>query len=71
MIIPEWIAIFIVCAALVIVVGLLLTVALVILTEAIEFYFKRLKRQYEVADVCDFVKDYKEWKTLKETHEPK
>ena len=66
MIIPEWIAAFIVCAVLTVVVALLLVLALVILTEAIELYFRRLKRQYEITDVRKFIKEYKEWKSLKE-----
>ena len=66
MIIPEWIAVFIICAVLIIVVALLLTLALVILTEAIELYFRRLKRQYAIVDVRKFIKEYKEWKSLKE-----
>ena len=69
MIVPEWIAIFIVCAFLTVVVGMLLVSALVILSGAIELYFRRLKHQYNIVDVTNFAKEYKEWKALKEQGE--
>ena len=66
MFIPEWVSLLIVLAFLIVIVTFLFLIAMVILVEGIEFYFKRLKHQLGILDVRVFAKDYREWKKGKD-----
>lgn len=67
--IPDFVALTIISTTIVLFVMFWFTIAFYILTNAIEFYYKRLVRQLEITNIRQFSKEYHEWKALREQGE--